>query len=33
MKEIKMGIFNWIFSDADDEVAQLEDMIRMDMDD
>ena len=28
-----MGIFDWLFGDADDEEAQLEDMILMDMDD
>ncbi len=28
-----MGIFDWLFVDTDDEEAQLEDMIFMDMDD
>ncbi len=28
-----MGIFDWLFGDTDDEEAQLEDMILMDMDD
>ena len=28
-----MGIFDWLFGDIDDEEAQLEDMIFMDMDD
>ena len=27
-----MGIFDWIFGDTDDEDAQLDDMILMDMD-
>lgn len=28
-----MGIFDWLFGDADDEDNELEDMILMDMDD
>ena len=28
-----MGIFDWLFGDTDDEEAQLDDMILMDMDD
>lgn len=28
-----MGIFDWLFGDTDDEEAQLEDTILMDMDD
>ena len=28
-----MGIFDWLFGDTDDEEAQLEDMVLMDMDD
>ena len=28
-----MGIFDWLFGDADDEETQLEDMILMDIDD
>ena len=28
-----MGIFDWLFGDTDDEDAQLDDMILMDMDD
>ena len=28
-----MGIFDWIFGDTDDEKAELDDMILMDMDD
>ena len=28
-----MGIFDWIFETTDDEDAQLDDMILMDMDD
>ena len=27
-----MGIFDWLFGDTDDEEAQLEDMILMEMD-
>ena len=28
-----MGIFDWLFGETDDEEAQLDDMILMDMDD
>ena len=28
-----MGIFDWLFGDTDDEEAELDDMILMDMDD
>ena len=28
-----MGIFDWLFGDTDDEEAQLDDIILMDMDD
>ena len=28
-----MGVFDWLFGDTDDEEAQLDDMILMDMDD
>ena len=28
-----MGIFDWLFGDTDDEEAQLDDMVLMDMDD
>ena len=28
-----MGIFDWLFGNTDDEEAQLDDMILMDMDD
>ena len=28
-----MGAFDWLFGDTDDEEAQLDDMILMDMDD
>ena len=28
-----MGIFDWLVGDTDDEEAQLDDMILMDMDD
>lgn len=28
-----MGIFDWLFGDTEDEEAELDDMILMDMDD
>ena len=33
LREVEKGIFDWLFGDTDDEDAQLEDMILMDMDD